>query len=84
VTTLQLGVWVCDLAVLPVEVNDMVHETKRDIKCVDNLPHCLPLVVVTLDNPLSQVRGICGDHGGVSEDMNSWPAPLMLTCSDLY
>ena len=31
-TTLRLGVWICDLTVLPAEINDEVHETDGDVK----------------------------------------------------
>ena len=49
------------VTVLPVEIDDVVYKAKRDIECVGDHLHCLPLVIV-LDNPLSQVRGICDDH----------------------
>ena len=59
----RLGVWVCDLTILPVEIDYVVDETEGDVEYSGDLSHCLPFVV-ELDDPLSQVRGICGDHGG--------------------
>ena len=63
-----LGIWICGLTMHPVEIDNVVDEAKRDIKYISNLPHCLP-PVVELDDPLSQVRGICSNHGGMGEGM---------------
>ena len=59
-------VGVGDLAMCPVEINNVVHKTNGDIKYVCHCPHCLSLVVAPND-PLSQIRGICGDHGRAGE-----------------
>ena len=47
-----LGMWIRDLAVLPVEIDDVVDETDGDLKHIGNLPDRLSFVVKT-DDPLS-------------------------------
>ena len=57
-----LGVRICDLTILPVGINSVVHKANGDVEYLGDNPHCLALVVA-LDDLLSQVGGIRGHHG---------------------
>ena len=58
-----LGVRIRDLTILLVEIDDEVHKANGDVEYLGNTSH-RPALVVGPDNPLSQVGGIRGDHGG--------------------
>ena len=62
-TTPRLGVRICGLTIILVEIDDLVHETEGDITNIRLRPPLLS--AVEPDDSLFQAGGIRGDHRGI-------------------